>query len=336
MSQSSISTFPNIDGLIARYSARGLTNEQMSQTNIWKDLSGNGHDITLHNFAWGGMSGIGGYSQDFNRWGYGNLNNFTQTHSQDKIQLSLTSDQENIYSNVYDISEAEYVLDFTVRITGLQQPCVIRVTKGGSSGDIMKITQDGIYNIKVTVEESWDQKRIYFFINNRNGSPFDLTIEQVPLYPNALVSDGVDDYGICENFPILTKEEGYTVVASRKWLDVKASTPLLSNSTDASSGAFIIEESKNHCGSFGEANNVVNVNDNFVYQTSTSYNGQAITQGDDVGTNILNLFRNTNTGNNYSSAALYDLLIYDRDLTEEEIGKIKTYFAKIHPDLSIN
>lgn len=27
------------------------------------------------------------------------------------------------------------------------------------------------------------------------------------IYPGALVFDGVDDYGVCENFPILTKEK---------------------------------------------------------------------------------------------------------------------------------
>ena len=321
-----VPAFPEIPGLIARYSARGLTNEEMAKTNVWKDLTGNGHDITLHNFAWSGASGYGGYSQNFNRWGYGNLITMTQTHTSDKIELNVTDALENIYSHAYDVASVGDEFNFSIKVTGLQDPCTIRVTEGVNSGDILTITQDGTYDINATIEDSWDQYRIYFFINNRNGSPFDLTIEQVPLYPNALVSDGVDDYGICENFPILTKEKGYTVVALRKWLDVKASTPLLSNSTDASSGAFIIEESKNHCGSFGAANNVVNVNDNFVYQTSTSYNGQAITQGDDVGTNILNLFRNTNTGNNYSSAALYDLLIYNRDLTEEEINQLRDYF----------
>ena len=48
----------------------------------------------------------------------------------------------------------------------------------------------------------------------------------------------------------------------------------------------------------------------------------------------MNLFRNTNTGNNYASAALYDLLIYSRDLTEEEIGKLKRWlmYQQEHPE----
>ena len=60
--------FPSITGMIARYSALGLTNEQMTENPVWKDLTGNGHDLQMKNFAWGGMSGVGGYAGDFSKW----------------------------------------------------------------------------------------------------------------------------------------------------------------------------------------------------------------------------------------------------------------------------
>ncbi len=47
-------------GLIAAWSAKGKTNEDVDR-NVLKDLTGNGHDITLNNFAYSGMSGYGGY-----------------------------------------------------------------------------------------------------------------------------------------------------------------------------------------------------------------------------------------------------------------------------------
>ena len=53
--------FPSIFGMIARYSALGLTNEQMAENPVWVDKTGNGHDLQMKNFAWGGMSGVGGY-----------------------------------------------------------------------------------------------------------------------------------------------------------------------------------------------------------------------------------------------------------------------------------
>ena len=66
-----IPPFPSITGMIARYSALGLTNEQMTANPVWKDLTGNGHDLQMKNFAWGGMSGVGGYKLNWsnsNTW----------------------------------------------------------------------------------------------------------------------------------------------------------------------------------------------------------------------------------------------------------------------------
>lgn len=37
--------FPSITGMIARYSALGLTNEQMAENPVWKDLTGNDMDL---------------------------------------------------------------------------------------------------------------------------------------------------------------------------------------------------------------------------------------------------------------------------------------------------
>lgn len=53
--------FPSIPGMIARYSASGLTNEQMAANPVWVDKTGNGHDLQMKNFLWDGMSGVGGY-----------------------------------------------------------------------------------------------------------------------------------------------------------------------------------------------------------------------------------------------------------------------------------
>lgn len=51
--------FPSIPGMIARYSALGLTNEEMSKNPVWVDKTGNGHDLQLKNFSWKGMSEVG-------------------------------------------------------------------------------------------------------------------------------------------------------------------------------------------------------------------------------------------------------------------------------------
>ena len=207
--------FPSIPGMIARYSALGLTNEQMAANPVWKDLTDNGHDLQMKNFAWKEGSGI--------------------------------SD----------------------------------------------------------------------------------------VYLGALVFDGVDDYGVCDNFPILTKEKGYTVVALRQWLsfqDIGYPT-LVVNSTDRLA-AFSFEDFRNKTKSTWNWGRSVGLSDYkipllYTYQTSTSYNSKTIYAGaTEEGSNILQVCR---SGFYCANAAIWEIVILDHDATEEELTKIKDYFVKTYP-----
>lgn len=53
-----VDSFLDIEGIVARYSALGLTNEQMAANPVWVDKTGNGHDLQMKNFAWKEGSGI--------------------------------------------------------------------------------------------------------------------------------------------------------------------------------------------------------------------------------------------------------------------------------------
>ena len=139
-------------------------------------------------------------------------------------------------------------------------------------------------------------------------------------HPGALVSDGVDDYGICENFPILTKEKGYTVCALRKIIMNKGY--LCSVARDVTDGAFIFEGNLvNDTYSFGKVNYIILNPSSFTYQTSKSYNGKQITPGEAESINRLLIFGGLL--NNLSNIALYSLEIYDRDLTPYQIEAVK-------------
>lgn len=338
-----VDSFPDIEGIVARYSALGLTNEQMKENPVWVDKTGNGHDLQMKNFIWGGMSGIGGYNQNFNQWGYGNLPPALQTYTPHKVELNIPSTLKtgNIYSN---LGKEGDIYDFTLKIVGLKDGASLRITKGVVSGNIERIEKDGIYKIYQPLETSWDQLRIYIVISNPNLVDLNITIEQLPLYPGALVFDGVDDYGTCDNFPILTKEKGYTVVALRKWLTPETKTineVLLGNFknnpiwTSANLGAFQFEVKYNvskkvQTCSFGIGNNItLNNNHLFSYQISNSYNGSILRLGSDVGGN----FFTVGCGGDqfYANAAIWELVFLDHDATEEELTKIKDYFVKTYP-----
>lgn len=320
--------FPTIPGTIARYSALGLTNEEMSKNPVWVDKTGNGHDLQMKNFAWGGMSGVGGYNQNFNQWGYGNLPPALQTYTPHKMELNIPSTLRtgNVYSN---LGKEGDIYDFTLKIVGLKDGASLRITKGVVSGNIERIEKDGIYKIYQPLETSWDQLRIYIVISNPNLVDLNITIEQLPLYPGALVFDGVDDYGVCDNFPILTKEKGYTVVALRSYL-AESIGYLVYNGTNAKQSAFAFERSDSlDTWSWGKNSSIRNSLPKLMsYQTSNSYNNNPISTGEVVeSNNIINVAY----GGGYCNVAIWELVFLDHDATEEELTKIKDYFVKTYP-----
>ena len=213
-----VDSFPDIEGIVARYSASGLTNEQMAANPVWVDKTGNGHDLQIKNFAWKEGSGI--------------------------------SD----------------------------------------------------------------------------------------IYPGALVFDGVDDCGACDNFPILTKEKGYTVVVLRQWDQDFLNTTLtggLLSTRNYSTGEGIafekIESSNKGYWNLGAGGIIDFAKSPFTWQTSKQYNNVGILKGDKNHGKPLCVGCGLSGGQQCGRFAIWELVFLDHDATEEELNKIKDYFVKTYP-----
>ena len=213
-----VDSFPDIEGIVARYSALGLTNEQMAANPVWVDKTGNGHDLQMKNFAWKEGSGI--------------------------------SD----------------------------------------------------------------------------------------IYPGALVFDGVDDCGVCDNFPILTKEKGYTVVALRQWDQDFLNTTLtggLLSTRNYSTGEGVafekIESSNKGYWNLGAGGIIDFAKSPFTWQTSKQYNNVGILKGNKNHGKPLCVGSGLSGGQQCGRFAIWEIVILDHDATEEELTKIKDYFVKTYP-----
>ena len=216
-----VDSFPDIEGIVARYSALGLTNEQMAANPVWVDKTGNGHDLQMKNFLWGGMSGVGGYKLN---WGDSSIwaNYITQgalgTGEVTDNTIHITSAKTN--NALFEIRASLKSVEYKVLIKGLTDDIYLRYGVFNDGKELWtEIKNDGIYTLP---SYDYDSKYNMKWKVMSQTYPIDcnITIEQLPLYPGALVFDGVDDYGVCENFPILTKEKGYTVVALRQWISM--------------------------------------------------------------------------------------------------------------------
>lgn len=312
-------SFPDIEGIVARYSASGLTNEQMAANPVWVDKTGNGHDIQLKNFSWKGMSGVGGYGDE-------NHQTFYKFTLDDYVFIATPPGVKH--------------MNFTFRVTGLQPGNKLTLAFFGTTNTVYGTwDKDGIYTVNSAVVEVG--KPVYFY-NGYGATRGEFTIEILPLYPGALVFGGVDDWAGCDNLPLLPKEKGYSIIALRNWITRYDATqykrPLISNLDTNDEGAFLIEYRKDEnvndvtgsCNSFTDV--YIDDNNPITWQTSSSYNGQIIKKGTSKSTNKLCICK-TYFGrlSNYANAAIWEIVILDHDATEEELTKIKDYFVKTYP-----
>lgn len=139
-------------------------------------------------------------------------------------------------------------------------------------------------------------------------------------YEGALVFDGVDDYGICNNLPILTD---YTVICRR--VIENDTNVVASKSIVAGNGAFIFEYANNATYSFSEYTYGLNMNlkDSVSYQTKNSYNGSVITVGTANDTDTLTLGIIREKDSRLLKGAIYYFALYDKSLTPEEVEEEK-------------
>lgn len=335
-----VDSFPDIEGIVARYSALGLTNEQMAANPVWVDKTGNGHDIQLKNFSWKGMSGVGGYVQDFNYF----RNNATvdkirideQGSNFIKVTILTTGIGNAIYipKNIYQFNKSYFI---KISSEGYNEGdlSLSFYAPSASTATTVKVplNPNGITEIPAIKED--DFLAVYINVSGKVGS---FTVEQLPLYPGALVFDGVDDYGVCDNFPILTKEKGYTVVVLRQWDQDFLNTTLtggLLSTRNYSTGEGVafekIESSNKGYWNLGDGGIIDFAKSPFTWQTSKQYNNVGILKGDKNHGKPLCVGCGLSGGQQCGRFAIWELVFLDHDATEEELTKIKDYFVKTYP-----
>lgn len=319
--------FPVLPGDVTRWHFGGLTNEMMAAMDDPRieDADGKGRFLSFNNFAWKGMSGVGGYvtnkdiyEYDLDRYSYTFIENSTKVHDF-YIVFELIGYDENFKDG------------FNLDVRSISQGLKYRKT----------YTKNGIYIFQYKDEEGLDDLFAIGY-NGNGGARSNFTVKVLPLYPGALVFDGVDDWAGCDNLPLLPKEKGYSIIALRNWITRHDATqykrPLISNLDTNDEGAFLIEYRKDEnvndvTGSYNSFTDVyIDDNSPITWQTSSSYNGQIIKKGTSKSTNKLCICK-TYFGrlSNYTNAAIWEIVILDHDATEEELTKIKDYFVKTYP-----
>ena len=329
-----------VPGLVAAWKTYGKRNDDADRDNLY-DYSGNGRDIELFNFAFAGMSGYGGYVYDEGNIIVVSLNTDFVTVKDNKIAISnMTRSGTCCYAtSIFGTAGQSLTVNvpaYRIKVSGLKEGERIDIGRGFNDGEsatwaddvIPSIYGDGVYDIPAwdftvapaseTAVPSVSDFRPTVY--PKDSTPMNVTIEILPLYPGALVSDGVDDYGQCvKDFAL---PDDYTVLAIRKILEEKSSA-VAGKSRMRGQGSFIIDYAGSNCYSYGGKGGSRDES-LFSYMTKTEYNGASITPGTGTDTEEDKVFLSTvREGYPPLSMAFYDLRIYDHSLTAEELQTVK-------------
>lgn len=257
--------------------------------------------LTAYNFGWSLMSGYGGYNENYLTYSKAANVFVTDDHS---ITIMNFVPANNWVVSKYGNSAFKST---KIKVTGITADNQLEYGYSPSlegARVMMPIPKDGIYDLPESVVNQATYN-IGFFL--RSALTKNVTIEQIPLYPGAIVTDGVDDY-------LKLDKTGYkvrTVIIKFKPINIK---PNVVNA--------IVNIHTDEVALQYDISGVINSN----FTTYKNY--------EEYGVGIFNVDKNaitpltlgcklSNSGSpmEYCNLALYSIAIYSTALSEEDVQK---------------
>lgn len=283
-------------------------------TSILKDFSGNGLDAYMYGFQGKLNSGVGIYAVDFTTY----------------RKTSVVTDVS--HNTVKVVPAASNYLFIRYATTEMPAYTVNVQNLGNNVLTYQYATENGRREITLTegineIPESIKVDNPYQVGLRVNAGTGEITITQIPYYPNSLCYSGKETL-IAYDIPLLTD---FTVIAKRKWLNTNKGTfvvygsPLVKGINGSAFGFELISADKDKLiYSFNKSKILDNFYEKDIsYMNSINYNGIDITKGGISNT------KNTLAVGNYTDNKQFgfigchdDIIILKRSLTIDEINDI--------------
>lgn len=170
------------------------TNEILKANPYLQDHSGNNRPLKLNNFLFAAMSGVGGYDIASTNI----LSDRANVTVTDNRIIHITK-KLSTTDNMVNIVPANSNPTHKFKVTGLSDGRQVSLVNR-NGGFIL--FDNGEHEVTLTYPEGTTSLYNAIGVTGSAGD-MDVTIEFIPRYPNALVTDGVDDYGVVENFKSL-------------------------------------------------------------------------------------------------------------------------------------
>lgn len=257
--------------------------------------------LTAYNFVWNLMSGYGGYNENYLT--YSKVANVfvTDDHS---ITIMNFVPANNWVVSKYGNSAFKST---KIKVSGLTSDNQLEYGYSPSNEGarvMMPIPKDGIYDLPESVVNQATYT-IGFFL--RSALTKNVTIEQIPLYEGAIVTDGVDDY-------LKLDKVGYkvrTVIIKFKTINIKPNTvnSILNIHTDEVALQY-------------DTSGVISSNFT-TYKNYEEYSVGTFNIDKNAVTPLTLACKLSNSGSpmEYCNLALYSIAIYSTALSEEDVQK---------------
>lgn len=301
--------------------------------------------LTNNNFAYDKMSGYGGYSfKSFNdsqdSWNIRGDGTGVEIVSRDGYSMTVKKLVQNLDWN---ISNNEYKYP-TILNKELPFKCKSNKNVGliwqlkykteGATADttVTLLNQQLTPNVPLEVSLPYKTQDeltelgavstsvyyLLYFSNTLLEIGEEYTIEMLPLYPNGLIFDGVDDYSENTSIPALAD---YTYICKRSILNIPTNgATLLKGSHKTNGGAFIADYGNKWQFNFGQYNTIQGIVDGINWQTTNNFNGTPINKGnntDDEGITVGKF------SSGYTNMVFYKLFLYPRTVNMLSINMVK-------------
>lgn len=304
---------------------QGATNETLKESAYLQDLSGKGRRMKLNNFLFAEMSGVGGYNDNFLKWNspssYGNVEKVSSSEVVIKSLLGVQKGVLYIDLSIKAVNIRCHITGITKEIEG---KFVFQYNKQGNKHIILK---DGDFefdseSLSLGSENGWVGFTTLEVIDNCN-----ITITQIPEYPGAVVTDGVDDYGLVENLSSGVKMLFMTVNPTRRTTTIENSIFYDQRNKIGAKNSMCIFDQSNTIAYYAlfdptTGRTYINGKLNETMNTDELVNLKSVitmaTENVNVdNTNISNFFRGFG-GWNYAKLAFYNSIAFDSIPTEAD------------------
>lgn len=301
--------FPFSNSLVDYWNFGGKSNFDKDRTTVTGLL---GNVLTAYNFGWSLMSGYGGYNENYLKYKKAANVFVTDDHS---ITIMNFVPANTFVAYQYD---TDHIKATKVRVTGLtatdQLTYEYRPSDVGSRA-VFPIPEDGEYDLPESIQSSSGTPGYSVGFAVRNALTKNVTIEQIPLYEGAIVTDGVDDY-------LKLDKVGYkvgTVIIKYIPISIHAGWNTVFDTYNDVYENKCLMFYNGSVGNWGSTMKRKIVNDYSVFVSDTPKN---------VDVPLYLGARYEKTVKDYLSMALYSIAIYDRTLSDQEVQEVINFMNK--------